>query len=1640
MTKFIAKTLSIIVFLTAIAINYNVTMLNKIVYANTNDINFNTSFTKALDVGPTDSVPINRTVTGDDSVWFEWDMNNFNESSFTTGNFLLSYPLEDGLEVRFEVEKTADDVANVQYKIYDLNATPPTQVNSSNYSIYSHAINNYVSLNDFINNGYNSSVPNYKVIDNSGVDPIGYPQFIVGPNYGFSFKYNNVSLHFKWEESGDLSKMYFYTNQLKKGYIVEPNLNVQVGATSKDYKKVITSGLSSAGFTVVPYANENKYSSDVISVTSEVDKFPANDEEDRGLDVTFKKLKAWDSTTNMYTAEPDFAVPVTVRFVSLKDKESMTVTVDDIYSVSPTINLVTTNTEVGWSNFTVTPDEVAYKLTGLGDGIIYETTIDVLPDLTETDEQKRLISNSTGIPFGEVFTFPKYEVISQNNKLYIVSQPFYGYAGEFLLKTGISEKVSARKESDGQSQLIFPLSINSENMFSEYFRLYFSTGKVFEDTASANTTNTIHSQKLYYEPQQSTDLVTIPNNFYVVDYNHIKDDTVSDLNKGFLEVTYRWDIGLKSNIDEFLKTNSEISVDYKLSKTLTPDAGNLETVSNINVLIKDTNGEGNLEVEYSGGDGTGENYVINTEVEKLNSKYQQDSGNDVYYAEVTLLFKTANVEYSGADTKEIYFRYPNIYFFTIDPLVLNGNDINVSGSVFRPVTLNYLEEPNLKPPQNVSLEDNTFLSKDEGDTKDETSFKTIFNLSGDSMNMYLNSSYASDEIDKVLDEDKFKAYFNVYISENESIITNELMQMDYEERKNNSSEVLYDESFNNTVYLSNINGNAGEKTTEGEDAIEVLRNGEVLKISEYPINKETLQNILNTSIGKSYAIKLDGLDTNTKYYVVLDTVIEDLEKDFLDYSDLSPINAITTKSKLETLKPGENDPNAPDVFEIETKTDNTIIGWQPIIPEVSEDVTIDIEYEIIRLKTNPMLDEHLDTRENFDTTFNELVSNSDKVGFKTNNSNVLIYNNTEFVVSDATLYNYNIDGTPLTFQDNTLVPNNIYYYYVRTVKTIDGDELYSVWERVAVTTTNIDGPINLTAMFDEYDSNIDLKEEVYLKFDAPIKDLTQLGTVYNLQLSILKDGEEWQQPITMNANSFITDNVIDSDGYRSFIYKVTNLEPATSYTFRVRLQLIEQGTSSLYSNTVRIRTDAAQDDYDEKEKIDSWEDYVKDKLEEILNGNYWEISDEYNNREIVYREGKFDGMLKTVDDGFLNLVEATPNKFNHYYIPVASLMKCNNDKIGLKIKSGNTSVSLSSSAIDTSLNNALKPLSESLKNGDIKDYYVKLVVKTEDSVQKINGNSISSPIIETSIVTKAFDMDIQNFEYEVYEVLQQKFLDETLTEDIIEEIEDLIEDEKSNEDIIRSLGLDVQKYAEDAMEDISDLFHDNKSAEKYNREVTILNSPILISNSNENISNTTGYKQVGTNWIKVQTSAVGLNDLIVTNTTGTYVFVGTKVIINDVGNIEDATKVHEVLIKYDLYDILKSPAGIEASNVVTRDEAYSSVAKILGNQNETSVSYLKDLGIDVTTRNLNNVLKEDELTYLLMNVYEYKTSSSINNYQIKNFSAMSKISSVNSKYLKSVQVAVDLGIINLNDFDANNEVTVESFLNTILSVGDKIGI
>ncbi len=1653
MNKFVAKIMSIIMLVTAVTTNLNYSMFVQDVYANS--MNFNYSYTRSLTEGPSDSIPIEGEITKNDTVWLEWGMNDFDGGTFSNGTFEMTYPLRDGVEVLFTIQKVQEDKAYVEYRLID--SATSTPLPTTTYEIFTHREEKYVPFTKFISSGYNSAEENYQVLDtDEDGNPIDYPRFILSPERGFSIKYNNVNFHIYWGIDTDgKEKMVFYTDKLPEGKIIEPTLTVTVSGITKEDTLKLSSGISKSTFEVKPFANEDMYVEDTVTIVGDEatdDLFPANEEQDKGVKISFDPLLEWDDTTNTFTKKPDYKVPVKISLTAVDDDKNVSIEIDDTVAFGGA-SAVEVSPAEGASVKSATQDpttgRIDLEIRNLNSGIIYNPSVIYVLSDPAISGSESLKSNSTKLDFGDVFTFPHYQVLNQNNKLYIVVEPFEGYAGEYLLKTGDSpQEVSSRQESDGVKPSIFPLSINPQNEGKEFYQLFFSPGKKFDNTSAVDVTNSIHSQKLEYKATAEDNGLSLPNNFYVVDYNHIQDDSVTDFSKGFVEFTLRWDIGQEDNIQNLLSTTSSAAITYTLSSSLTPDSEEISQIATINMDLQ-LNDDGTITVTYSGGDdGDSEdyisNYIVNTEPEILEYKYQADMNDNMYFAEVTFLYKTAIIDYAGSDIDEIYFRYPNIYFLTVQPTNLNGSDIHMASSIFQSITLNYIEDPELNPPQNLNLTDNTFQSVEDGDAKDEVSFKVNFSLSGQAMKEYLLASYSSDELESLLDETKFKTYFNIYITENEEELVDNFPLLDYDQRLKYSEQVKYDPSYNKVVYLSDINGNSGVVTSKGEYAIDVLRNDEVLSITEYPIPTLDLAKVIETGANFTYSLKLDGLDSNTKYYVMVDLVAEDLEKGTLDYSELTPAKAITTKSSTTVPKPGENFPNAPELEEIETTTDTTVLGWDRIIPEETGEgeENIEIEYEIIKLKDVRMDEQYLNTRENFAQTWNEFLPATDKEGFRTNKLDIDEYNGTSFETANPDYYQYSPQTTPMTFTDRTLVPNTVYYYYIRTVKIIDGEELYSVWNRVSVTTSNLTGPINLIALFEDYDKNIDLQTEVYLQFDAPIIDLTQLTSIYDIELAVLKDGGEWGEPIKLNPNDLETDGTISEDGYRTFVYKVEGLEPGTSYSFKVRMTLKDGGGSSLYSNVVRIRTENDQDDYDLEGDIDDWTEYIKDKLEEILNGDYWEISNTSNEKEILYREDKFDGLLQMTNDSFLDLVPAEIGKTNHYYIPVDSIVSANNKKIGLRVQVGDNQVILSSGAVDPSLNNALKNLSQDIKEENIQDYYIDIIVRTEETKNKVDGKTTSSPIIEAKIETKAFDIYIEEFEADIYYYLMDSFLEEELEDLINEEVEDILLDELTNEEIIKVLDKKIEEFAEDVFEEVKKEFERATSPDKYNVAIEVLNKPMMISNPKvNNTSIAEGYRRVGDTWINEYTTTFGNKDLIVSPSTGTFVFVNTGIIISNVGDVEDAKVAHEILVKYNLFDILKDTSGtVNADEPVTRYEAYASIARILGNKSNDPVAYLNSLGIQVSTRNMHSVITQEELTELVMNVYEYKTHTNVENYQIKNYAKVSSITNVNNKYLKSVQVAVDLGIVDINQFSPKQQVSTEYFLNTLLKVDNIVGL
>ncbi|MCL2618320.1 MAG: hypothetical protein FWD98_04605, partial [Defluviitaleaceae bacterium] len=313
----------------------------------------------------------------------------------------------------------------------------------------------------------------------------------------------------------------------------------------------------------------------------------------------------------------------------------------------------------------------------------------------------------------------------------------------------------------------------------------------------------------------------------------------------------------------------------------------------------------------------------------------------------------------------------------------------------------------------------------------------------------------------------------------------------------------------------------------------------------------------------NFAFTLDGLDKGERYYVFVDFAVSfdnlysevgaatvEVVRDW--FSMLSVLVGVTMPGDPDVPSGEDRVPTAPELFVGEVTSFSGEVYWPPIADADAEaDPPLAVlQYEIIRIH-NAQLDaaalQEIPTR-SFQGFWEEHVADIAysepflaPMGWRTYNLEEGVYTLREWGgdsfgapidLDDPRFYftytTGDVHGTELPvfmITDNTLRANELYFYYVRTVRRNSaGQYQYSVWSRISLTTTPIEPPINLrvapeTADFDPF-------TQIWLRFDAPMpmSSLSELGTPDGLriELQVRREDDQWMDVRELDADTLRT--------------------------------------------------------------------------------------------------------------------------------------------------------------------------------------------------------------------------------------------------------------------------------------------------------------------------------------------------------------------------------------------------------------------------------------------------------------------------------------------------------------------------------------
>lgn len=1276
-----------------------------------------------------------------------------------------------------------------------------------------------------------------------------------------------------------------------------------------------------------------------------------------------------------------------------------------------------------------------------------------------------------------------------------------------------------KENASSTDNVMLPLSPMPETDSKTYdYKIFFNPDVRFENPGALLDNGTSDLEKLirtrYFE-YESKDRGTIgfPNNFEINDVNQSKMfkpdadyDTEGSGNytDDFQDLSYtlEWDLGRIVSIDKMLdeSTDKQAEITYIVELGDTTESDEREDFLSITITLDGSGGSNNAvlvgdpEFEFIGEDGgllTAPKESMNDILDvRLVTDYSSQSNGYVYRLEVDLdnviLDATAEAEYLDLDS-DIFFKYPNIYFMVVRPdkVVTNGGATTSyfdesNSSVIKSVTLNKDMSTKLEEP--VSVETNNVVTQFIGEetdvgipvTQDQVSFEVWYKMQQESLVEYMNYYFTNHDLEDFGQNMKFTN--DIYISQDYDFMNDVMSELDKDERIKNSVELdLSDYDFEASEnddgipvvmmreFANNTTGPAVVLTEKGESGIEALRDGDVLRLSNIPMYEPSFDDDGNYVLPTSDIldkIVIDGLDTNTKYYVFVDLNVEylsdDGEKRYLDLgglkplaesSDISGLASATTGSELQKPSITDEVPTMPDVELVETGRNSYTIKWDGVDMEISDPTRYsqEFQYEVLRIRDTKLQDEYLDTRLDLQHVFNNEIPDSvvDKSAQRiyededTGKLSTLLYNegSNTFIKPEDGLYMPTYDGRSITYEDNTLSANKVYFGYVRTVRIITDEEtgnvfeVYSPWDGVSATTELGNAPLNLKVLYDYDEDAYDSSTEIPLSFQAKVPNINEIGNDITFEVTYKYDGEDWIAPITISSSELKNNaSDLDENGYRTFYFILDDLKPGESYSIKVR-QANADGSYTPYSNTVQWKTDIDDGDYDKGDELDSFEDLMDEEVQDLIDGSQVILENDSDSNTIMMNGNNLTNEIASSNANTLIINSLEKGKDNTIIVPFAAYKNTCDDGLAWQFSYDDMFFNMSANTVDSLYNKEIIEMNEKIDMDYIEDYYMEFIFDYVKNPSTLSGDERLTDLIDFKVKLCATTENVVDFQAEEL----QEVLDEVVESDAVQEKKQEILNEIAKDTVTSEVALGlVDEYVDYVQDRFQRAFKDAADdirSERDDEYVRNLDKNIIMGTNYQNaLSKVTAYSVNSSNLVMElpTTRSQDVSTAVIKNF-GIYGFGGNEVTI--VGDV-NGNNVSNIVSENDLEDSLSNTGDtIVTSDNMTVAQALQSMSNINGLTVEETKALLSSNGIIINRNNEDGVLTQDLGVAMIGVLYEDVNNVNPDRVTIKDYRFYNdlKSSGINENYIKHIQLCKEMGIINSVP-STTKAVTVGEFL------------
>ncbi|HHX61542.1 MAG TPA: fibronectin type III domain-containing protein [Epulopiscium sp.] len=954
------------------------------------------------------------------------------------------------------------------------------------------------------------------------------------------------------------------------------------------------------------------------------------------------------------------------------------------------------------------------------------------------------------------------------------------------------------------------------------------------------------------------------------------------------------------------------------------------------------------------------------------------------------------IEEEDVDNKLMGKQVPGIYYVTMRALYeadTTGAAIEMGishTSIPKSITISPLEEVIPVP---TKIESRHFPQDDDADV-----IRQSFSWGNINIDRYIKQMLDPLNL-RVAEDGKGRGVYEVYLYQKKNIKESDLTS---------TSPSAINLDFTKTYNL---------KDEEKKD-IETLRKGDVIRLDYKGLSSVGMNNII-----------FDGLDTNQVYYTKIRVRLDITDKDGVlveeRHSVFSKEHSFTSYVKPSEPGPGERVPPVPENLQLIDQPNNTTakIGWEA--PDYTMQEGEILYYEMLRLGSRTLAKEE-DSRI---YSIAKLLGDDGKdemAGWRTKETVVEKYAKLSKSWAPVVPEQYSMK---LQLEDSGLNPNQIYYYYVRTVLIVEGEEVYSSWVGLPVTTDPVQKPIQLKVEDKEAYSH-DPKREIVVSFLAPIPQGSNVPSDYDFDIAVQG---ELDDDYKLNYSKTRVTSTLDSKniptGYSHYVYKISGLKPGKRYDIKVRVidkvvnMVNGQYPKSLYSDRVTTRTHFDQDEQDKDDKFEEYLKYFEDKVEALRRKPYWTLEDGANTFSIKYRSHYLNPEINSTKAYNLDVREGVSD-FT-YYMPASVIASANLNQTSFEIKQGDVTYSIRPSTITTELEE-LKVAISDIAEKYIRDYYVVFNFSLRPSSSR---KDLLTPEISVNIELARLREEDLFLEDDIMVALNDRINSEKVR--FIDDLERALNKGKIlDEDLEVLINRSVESIQRSHQRDVKSVVNRNT-----HRIVPIRNwnKSMLIMAAIEGNAVAEGYL-LGWQDTALTTFNVGGGYGIEIASPGTYGFKGQKINMPVIPGVGGAGN---LIAKYQLTDFFGIDGNIDPSRTASKRSVLGAMARVLGAPRGADyIQHLKQMNI----KGINNIgmdlpMKKGEGIYLLMQVHEKTHSKAINSVYIKNRNAVSNIKSFNQLHQPYVLVAVDSKIISLGSgIGPNDSMQVKDVLQILTNI------